>query len=118
MELGELGESMQEQERLVLFLVERSLFSGPTIKERRWFLNKGDVVDDLGAGSFSLDKKGCLVLGVKEGADGGLGDGCLRWLLSQVLRERFKCWKEPMQDKVSGAKDLPRASSILIFESD
>ena len=47
-----------------------------------------------------------------------LGDGCLRWLLSQVLGERFECWKEPMQDEVSGAKDLPRASSILIFESD
>ena len=81
-------------------------------------MDKGNVVGDLGTGSFSLDKKGCLVLGVKEGADGGLGDGCLRWLLSQVLGERFKCWKEPMQDKVSAAKDLPRASSILIFESD
>ena len=33
------------------------LFSGATDKERRWFLDKGDVVGDLGAGSFSLDKK-------------------------------------------------------------
>ena len=34
MELGELGESMQEQERLVLFLVERNLLvSGATIEE-------------------------------------------------------------------------------------
>ena len=34
MELGELGESMQEQERLVLFLVERTcLVSGATVKE-------------------------------------------------------------------------------------
>ena len=81
-------------------------------------MDKEDVVGDLGTGSFSLDKKGCLVLGVKEGADGGLGDGCLRGLLSQVLGKKFKCRKEPMQDKISGVKDLPRASSILIFESD
>ena len=34
MELGELGESMQEQERLVLFLVERNLLvSGATVEE-------------------------------------------------------------------------------------
>ena len=91
------------------------MFSGATDKERRRFLDKGDVVGDLGTGSFSLDKKGCLVLGVKEGADGGLGDGCLRWLLSQVLGEGFKCWRKPMQDEVSGAKDLLRASPIFDF---
>ena len=34
---------------------------------------KRDAAGDFGAGSFPLDKKGCLVLGVKESADGGLG---------------------------------------------
>ena len=81
-------------------------------------MDKGDVVGDLGTGSFSLDKKGCLVLGVKEGADGGLGGRVSEVAPVSSLAERFEYWKEPMQDKVSGVKDLPRAPSILIFESD
>ena len=46
----------------------------------------------------------------KEGADGGLGDGCLRWLLSRGFRR-----EDQVLEKDSGAKDLPGASSISGF---
>ena len=58
------------------------------LEERCLVEKKESAAGDLGAGSFPLDKKGCLVPGVEEGTNGGLGDGCLRWLLFQGFADQ------------------------------
>ena len=65
-------------------------------------------------------RRGAWCLVFKEGADGGLGDGCLRWLLSrgfrredQVLEKEF--WVLVLKADAgmgSGVKDLPGVSLI------
>ena len=54
---------------------------------------KGNAAGDFGAGSFSLDKKGCLVLGVQ---------GRCQW----------RSWRRVSEDKDSGAKDLTGAFDL------
>ena len=95
-----------------------SLFSGATDKERRWFLDKGDVVGDLGAGSFSLDKKGCLVLGVKEGADGGLGGRVSEVAPVSSFRREVRVLERADAGRGLWCQRPARGFFDLIFESD
>ena len=59
---------------------------------------------------FLWTARGAWCLVFMEGANGGLGDGCLRWLLSRDFKR-----EDQVSEKNSGAMDLPGVSSISGF---